>query len=69
MFFKSSGKDKKRPAKSRFHIDYDNLAVPEIRTGTVRPEPEKPPADTSGYTVDYDNLAVPEVNPPHRRRQ
>ena len=70
MFFKSSqDKDQQQPEKKRPDIAYDNLAIPEIHTGEVQPEPEKPREESEGYTVDYDNLAVPEINPPHKHKK
>ena len=56
-----------KPKKHRFHLSFDseNLAFPEIHTGTVdESADETPPSEAhpEHVTVQLDNVAVPEVH-------
>ena len=60
MFFKSSqDKDRQQPEKKRPDIAYDNLAIPEIHTGEVQPEPEKPREKTPAIPQTEQPAAAP----------
>ena len=56
-----------KPKKHRFHLSFDseNLAIPEIHTGTVdESADETTPSEAypEHVTVQLDNVAVPEVH-------
>ena len=56
-----------KPKKHKFHLSFDseNLAFPEIHTGTVDDSADEQSAgadSTEHVTVQLDNVAVPEVH-------
>ena len=56
-----------KPKKHKFHLSFDseNLAFPEIHTGTVEDTADEQSAPTEAaehVTVQLDNVAVPEVH-------
>lgn len=60
-------KTKKSEKKEKIHLSFEseNLAFPEIHTGTVEDEikPEETvPAPAEELSVQYDTVAIPEVH-------
>ncbi|MBQ9828523.1 MAG: hypothetical protein IJM62_07550 [Lachnospiraceae bacterium] len=45
-----------------YYMDMENLAMPEIHTGKVKPEEPEEPEET----ITYETLAMPEIHIKHK---